>query len=334
MRTINFRYYLLDSTDTPKLTGTGDTNELYCVQSGDISYNSLGRLKGSLNVNIKLDDRLTIDYLTDRIKVVCEIDNVPYSMGIYLISTAVKQTKGNIQTRSLTCYSKLKLLENDKVDNSYYVAKGTNVVSKVESLLGDNPSNIAASTSTTSTDRTWEIGTSKIDIINNLLDTINYTSLVVDNEGIFTSKQYVEPSAREYNIKYEDDEILADYSEELDSYNVPNVFVKYISNEEETLIARYPIEGTMDDRLPNVDVQQLNDISDQTTLYNKCKRSAIDSRSIYEHFTFKTPINPTHGYMDCIYIHGSNYIETSWRFDLKVGGSMWHECRKVVDLDD
>ncbi len=333
MRTINFRYYLLDNTDTPKLTGTGDTNELFCVMSADINYSSLGRLKSSLNVNIVLDDRLTIDYLNDRIKVVCVIDNVAYPLGVYLISTTNKQTTDNVKTRGLTCYSKLKILDNDKVDNSYYVAKGTNVIDKVLNLLGDSTSNITGSDSTTSVDRTWEIGTSKLDIINDLLDTINYTTLTVDNEGIFTSKKYVEPSEREANIVYGDDEILADYTEELDAYNVPNVFVKYTSTEEETIIARYPIEGTTDNRPPNVDVEMLTDVADQTTLYSKCKRAAIDSRSIYEHFTFKTPINPLHSYMDCIYIHDSNYIETGWSFDLRVGGVMTHECRKVVDLD-
>ncbi len=334
MRTINFRYYLLDNTDTPKLTGTGSTNELYCVVNGDISYSSLGRLKNSLELEIVLDDRLTIDYLNDRIKVVCEIDNVAHNLGVFLISTTEKKTSGNIKTRTLTCYSKLKILDNDKTDNSYYVAKNTNVVDKVLNLLGDNTSNITDSDSTTSTDRTWDIGTSKLDIINDLLDTINYTTLTVDNEGVFTSKKYIEPSEREANIIYADNEILEDYTEELDVYNVPNVFVKYTSTEEETIIARYPTEGTTDGRAANVDVQIIDDIADQQTLYSKCKRAAIDSRSIYEHFTFKTPINPLHGYMDCIYIHGSNYIETGWSFNLKVGGVMTHECRKVVNLDD
>ncbi len=318
----------------PKLTGTGDTNELYCVTQGNLSYNSLGRLKQSLALNIVLDERLTIDYLNDRVQATCEIDGLSYPLGVFLISTSSKETTGDIKTRSLTCYSMLKILANDKVLSSYFVSKNTNIVNEVLRLLGDNDSDIPLSAKTTSCDRTWDIGTAKLDIINDLLDSLNYTSLIVDNNGTFVSKPYVEPSERTFTIEYKDNEILESYTEEVDAFDIPNVFVKYTSTEEQTIIAKYPLDGTTDGRLPNPNVEQVDDVSDQETLYKKCKRAAIDSRSVYEHFTFKTPMNPAHGYLDCIYVHGDNYIETSWSCDLKVGGEMRHSCRRVVDLDD
>lgn len=347
-RNIEFRYYLLDENDNPKLPGNSSTNRLWNVVSGDISYTSLGRLKSSLSVKILEDELLNIDYMSDRIKPTVLIDGKEYSLGIYLISSPERTISSIGSERSLTCYSKLKILDNDKVLSRYYVGAGTNVVNEVIRLLGSNPYNIPTSTQTTSTSREWEIGASKLDIINDLLDVINYNTLLVDTEGIFVSYPYKQPEERTHTIEYiegKDSIISYDMQEDFDFFDVPNVFVRYTNDVdiEPPIVATYPIQTgaeviTLDGRLPNVSAEEVSDISDYETLLAKCKRDAFNNRSVYSHLIFETAINPVHGYLDCIWIKVGDinykYIETEWSFNLEVGAKMKHTARRVVDLDE
>lgn len=348
MRVEEFRYYLLDKNDNPKSPGNSSTNRIWNVIEGDISYNSLGRLKSSLSIKIRDEPELNIDYMNDRIKVICIIDGIEYQLGVFIISSPGRNISSLETTRTLTCYSKLKLLDNDKVLNRYYIPAGSNVVNQVITLIGNNTCNIHPSESTTSSDHEWEVGTSKLDIINELLDIINYVSLIPDKDGCFISYPYVLPSEREHTIEYiegKDSIISPDMDEETDFFNVPNIFVRYTNNVDivPPIIATYPIQNgnepiTIDGRLPNVSCEGVNDISSQSMLYAKCKKDAYNSRSVYSHLKFKTAINPKHGYLDCIFVKCGDinykYIETSWSFALKAGELMEHTCRRVVNLDD
>lgn len=358
MRIEKFHYYLLDQYDQPKATGIGDTSELFNVLEGDISYSSLGRLKSSLTVKIQDSERLNIDYLNDRIQLKIEIDGMMYNKGIYLISTSQTSHTTAERTRFLTCYSKLKILDADAVVKPYFLPKGANVYTAITNLLGDNPKRITATDKTLNTDYTATVGTSKLDIINDLLDILNYNSLLVDDEGIFTSYPYVLPADRETEVYYLEGEpnrtdarnvcrlISPDMDEELDAFNVPNIFVRYTNDVDinPPIIATYPVQTsedrptTIDGRLPNVSKDEVSDIADYATLYAKCKKDAAEARSIYSHLQIATAINPDHGYLTCVEVKvgeiNYKYIETSWSMNLRPGELMKHTLRRVVNLDD
>nr|WP_302599765.1 hypothetical protein [uncultured Cellulosilyticum sp.] len=347
MRVEQFKYYLLDHNDNPKLPGNSSTNLLHNVIEGDISYNSLGRLKSSLTVKIQEDELLNIDYMNDRVKPVAIIDGVEYPLGIFLISSPNRNIESTGVTRTLTCYSKLKILDNDKVLARYYVPSGSNVVNQVINLLGNEPYDIAISEATTNTDHEWEVGTSKLDIINDLLDIINYVSLIPGADGKFISYPYKLPSEREHTIEYvegNDSIIVSSMVEDFDFFDVPNIFVRYTNSVDidPPIVATYPLQTgdnpiTIDGRAPNVSVEEVSDISDQSTLYAKCKQDAYNARSVYSHLEFSTAINPVHSYLDCIWVKVGDidykYIETSWSFNLRAGNLMKHVARRVVNLD-
>lgn len=353
-----FHFYLLDQYDQPKTTGIGDTNELFNILEADISYTSLGRLKSSLTVKIQESKYLNIDYQNDRIQVKFEINGVFYNKGIYLISSSARNENRGISTRYLTCYSKLKILDNYKVLTSYYLPKGASVYSAITALLGDSPNSITYTDATLNKDYTAKFGTPKLDIINELLDVINYNSLLVDDNGIFVSYPYILPADRDVDIYYlegnldiNDKEnvcrlISPNFDEDLDMFNVPNIFMRYTNDVDidPPIVATYPIQNdpnkpiTLDGRAPNVSSEEVSDIADYATLYAKCKKDAAEARSIYSHLEIETAINPNHGYLTCVEVNvGSvdyKYIETNWSMNLKAGALMKHTLRRVVNLDD
>lgn len=348
MRNIDFEYYLLDKNDNPKHPlKLSKTNKLNNILSCNITYTSLGRLKASLELTMVDIEGSLIDFRTDRINPVVIIDYTPYSLGVFLISSPSREVDDINSTRTLTCYSKLKILDNDKVTGNYYLPSGSNVINAVRRLLGSNKYKIDDCDKTTSTEHEWAIGTAKLDIINDLLDIINYQSLTVDTDGYFTTNKYVSPENRSIEIKYtegKDGVISAIMTEECDYYDVPNVFVRHTNdvNISPSMVATYPIQSgsetiTIDGEAANVNVEEVSDVSDVTTLYEIAKKDAYNARNIYSHLTFSTEINPQHGYLNCVEVKCGDihdkYIETEWSFDLEVGALMQHTARKVVDLD-
>lgn len=337
MRKLLFKYYLMDQNDNIK-------KELYCVEQCSISYNSLARLKSSANMTIREDP--DIDYFNDRIQPVCILDGISYPLGVYLICSPSRKLSTRI-TRNLTLYDKLHLLEDDKVLERHYVPQGTNVVNECRRLLGDYKSNITESDKVTGSAREWGIGTEKIEIINDLLSSINYTSLRVDGNGYYVATPYILPTEREIEITYEpgvDSILMKDMEDEIDIFNVPNTIIRYTNNPDITPPLRAVYENNNTDSPTSivnrgrriVDAAEVSDAADMETLVAACKKDAYELTDKYSHIEFQTAINPKHGYMNCIrfknYDINDKYIETSWSFDCRIGGKMKHTCRKVVNI--
>ena len=318
---------------------------LDCVESGTISYNSLDSLKMCADLTVSKHYLEQLDIEAIRIYMV--LNNEKSLLGTFLVSTPSSTFENISESLEVTCYSTLWLLKADKTDKRYYISKGTNAVNEVRRILNDRFSRysnmLVDSDKTTSVDKEYEIGTPYIEIINDLLDCINYTSLYVDAEGTYIAKPYVLPKDREVEFTYNEDDVNnileTSCKSELDLFNVPNKFVRYISDAEVDLVATYTNEygvtGTQATGIINVDAQEVKDVSDYDTLYNLCKKASAEATSIYHKVEFNTAINPNHLYMNCIslkyYRCNGKFIETSWDMQLETGGSMTHNVREVID---
>lgn len=339
-RVVQFKYYL------HKRVG-GEPIELKNVISCKITQSSLGRLKTSAIMTMREDDR--IDFLNDQVQINVVIDGVESSIARLLLSSP--RRVHNFVTapeRPVQCYSLLLSLDRDKVLERYIVPVGTNVVNEVKRIIktstGAERFDIVASTKVTRTPMEFPIGTPWLDVINTMLDSINYTSLHTDSVGLYTSQPYILPEFREvektYDFTMEEKNIYRDLVEDLDGFDIPNYFVRVSESlEAQTLVAKYennrPDSPTSTyNRERNVSFEPAGDISDLQTLQDKCKRDAVELTSKYHHLNFPTSIQIGHGYMTCVLIRiedvQGKYIETSWEMDCKAGGQMKHTMRKAV----
>lgn len=275
-----------------------------------------------------------------------------YPLGIFLISTPEKTKKGNYFYRNAEGYDSTMILTEDKFTTRYIVYKGQNYVKAIVDIINTGgiwKINIPSSELKTEVDKEFEIGTSKLEAINSLLKEINYTSLWVDNNGALTSAPYQVPTVRKAEYVYRNDDlsviISEGSSEELDLFNVPNTWVVTASNpEKEPLVSRYvnnakdSITSTVNRGRNIVRFETVDDIADQNTLDNYVRRIAYNTSDVYSKFVFQTALMPHHGYLDCLFIdHNkfnttSKYIETAWEMDLRLGGTMSHSCRKVIQI--
>lgn len=334
----HFRYYLLTNEGNFK-------RELTNVESCSVSYNSLSRLKQSASITISLNLNEKLD-ANDMIRVIHVLNEKETPIGTFLISTPISNINPFMKTIDIECYSTLWLLDANKTISRLAVYKGTNVVNEIIRILGEYNIHIsiAPSTKTTSTDREWEIGTPILDICNDLLKSINYTTLYIDALGAFSAKEYELPQDRGIEFAYDETDksnILEDsIKSEIDLFDVPNIFVKYVNNPDApNLIGSFensnPQSPTSTANRPkNVNSEEVQDAADVQTLVDMCKRDAASVANKYHKIEFRTAINPNHTYMNCIYINLNTLIgkftETSWDIECKTGGVMTHAAREVL----
>lgn len=326
--------------------------ELEALPTGSIRFDSLAEIKRMANLTLKESQFRDIDWLNDRVRPVFHLKMkdggyASWNMGVFLISSPTRRDGGSYIVRELELYDKTTILREDKVDKRHLIRTGTKYIDAITSIInsaGIHQVSLTPSNLTINIDKEYEIGTPKIQIINELLEEMNYTQIWVDENGMFTASPYVIPSQRDTEYTYRDNElsiIHPDSVEELDVFATPNKWVRTLSNPEvKPITSKYENNSLSSlTSIPNrgrmiVDVDKVDDIADQATLDAYTKRIAYEASQIYGKFIFKTAIMPHHSYMDLLFIDhqrmgvSAKFTETNWRINLD--GGMEHSCRRVV----
>lgn len=334
MREIAFKYKLLNKDNIFK-------KYLTTVQGCTIRYDSLSLLKMSATLNMSEDQ--SIDYINDKIQPFMLLNGEVYPLGVFLISSP-KRIKDIGTKREIMLYSNLQLIAEDITLSRFLINKGENVVNTVKRII-NTKCEIEPSTKTTSIVREYEIGTSKLEIVNELLKSINYTTLFVDLEGNYKATPYTLPTDREIEITYNEGQksiIVPNMTIDFDLFNVPNKIVRYTNHPDinPPLVAIY--ENTnIDSPTSTVNRRTIShakevEVSDMETLLAIAKKDCYEATDIYEHTLFETALNPIHEFSNCLFIKNGDvvgkYIETSWEMTLEVGGKMKHEARRVISV--
>lgn len=342
-RVIKYRFELLDKNNI----ALGDISA-----TGNINFNAECEIMRCASLDIKeIND---IDYVNARIKPYMQVRTpsgyIEYPLGVFLIASPSRQSNGTSITRSLECYDFAQILKEDKFTSRYYIYKGLNYVQAVVNILESSKLfsyDITASELTTNVDIEFEIGTSKLEAINMLLKSINYTPIWFDENGTAKSSVYVSPSNRieEYSYLTDSESIIFSGSQQnIDTFNLPNIIVRYTENPESNFLRAVWRNDNPSSKLSTitrgrniVDITSVSDIANQATLEQYVRRLA-DEQSLYEQISFNTATMPHHTYMDCLRVENKElgindtYIEYEWDLELVIGGKMNHKCRKMVTL--
>lgn len=198
------------------------------------------------------------------------------------------------------------------------------------------------------TDREFEVGTTKLSIVNALLGEINFNSIRCDADGQFIISRYSEPSPGKIDFIYAADElsvISRDTSSERDFYSVPNVFVAVCSNPElEYDYRSVYVNDSPASALSTVsrgrritsEIYQPSTTTSQEALDAYIRRIAFNANQIYEQLTFTTALMPIHESGDSLEIRhpdvSGTFIESSWKITLSADGEMTHTARRLVTL--
>jgi hypothetical protein len=293
--------------------------------------------------------------LSDRIKPWARLEIPPYGptdwvewpLGVFMLSTPTRTITDALHVhRNVAGYDLLQVLADEMISPRQVVTAGTLYTTAIWILLGEENANVDWSTLAVPTDIEWEPGVSKLKIINDLLSTINYESLSVDENGVYQVRRYQSPSQRGPEYVYADDTdglILPGPEQTIDLFSVPNRWTRvvsqpdrpaltstYTNNDPGSLTSTVRRGRTIDDFVV------VNDAADQTTLDALVARVAFEASQVYEAIDFGTGFMPIHSGNDVYRITFSPlaiddvYSEHKWTMDLRAGAPMQHRARRVV----
>lgn len=154
-----------------------------------------------------------------------------WPLGVFIPGTPTANWSDTGHKRSVQLYDKLLILDGDHFEESYSLAAGTVVTTAIRTIISDaGETNVAVtdSTATLLTGMAWPADTSRLQVINDLLDSINYFSLWCDGNGAYRADPYTPPTSRLVVRNFVDDETSIyspDFDHELDIFDAPNKII-------------------------------------------------------------------------------------------------------------
>jgi len=347
VRTIDFRYHVLkDGADYCLLRPTEDGwPTLRMDNNADIRMSLRGKF---------FPPEKPVNWLADQIRPEMIIDGAVYRLGVYLPATVNQRETETEQMIELETYDRSWLARDSRIESRQYFAAGTNYIEAVSSLLAASGIGTISAVSSTLTlpeaRESWEIGTSRLDIINDLLQEIGYRKVWMDAEGTARLEPYETISAENIRHSISDRDVrsllLPGMGRQTDVYSAPNVFVAICSNpdKDEGMIAtaenhsgQSPLSIQRRGRRI-VEVTRIDNIASQEELQAFVDRQLSDSLISGETIQVTTGLLPGFDSGEVTSLqYGELFAicrEKAWSMSLKPGGDMKHTLeREVLNVD-
>lgn len=324
--------------------------QLYAKVPASINMIMDAQLKTYITGTFENNDEINL--LNDHIRPYLIIDDEYFPLGDYVIGVAeMKMTSTGIDMY-IEAYDQSLIASQTRLDTRLSLAAGKLYIDAIKEMLqkcGITMIMADPNEATLSTVREdWEVGTSYLDIINDLLSEINYKPLFFDEYGIAMLRKNVSPSASNIEFVYRADEmsiLSADATSVLDIYNAPNVFIVEVSNPD--LPAPMRAISTNEDpgsilstvrrgRRIVAPLERLDNIASQSALQEYADNKMMQSMLATDTITFETALEPGHSVGNVVAIHHPKfsgiYQETEWDITLAPGSLMRHKARRIVYL--
>lgn len=325
---------------------TADT-KLNKMQSVIKKTGSATTITFNLTTNLYSDRYTEIPFefndITDRLRPVLIIDGTEYNQGTFIISSKPTTVNGEYVSSTLECYDETYILDQSATSSRMYFASGSNYIDSIESILvGSGLSNIIAdaNTGTMNADHDWDLGTTKLEIINQLLDEINYEHVYTDGNGYIHLQKKSTSFVPKWIYRQNDQSIMSmEMTKQKDIYNIPNVFVGVVTSPDVSTLTFKKTNDNVQSELSTVNrgyelckVYEFNDISTEAELESYINDEYLKSLMATETITFSTAPDGSHGNKESIQIDTDEisglYQETKW--DLTFGSDMTHTAERVV----
>ena len=340
-RTIDFRYVIVRNG--------ADYTTIRPINAPTIRMKYTAKIKTSLSGEF-LEPEADVNWMTDAIRPEIIIDGVATSLGVFLPATVTRAETATTKSVKIDAYDRCWVVRDNYTGTRISIAAGVNYISAIESLLATCGIYLILSTPTSATiteiREDWDVGTSYLDIINQLLSEINYHELWFDNAGYAVLEPVSTPTATNIEHTLDDTNVksllLPQMTAQTDVYNAPNVFIVVCSNPDKS----GPMVATAENTNPQsplsidrrgrsiVSFQNVNNIASQAELQEYANRLRNNSMIRGETIEVTTGLLPGFGVNDVTAIkYGELFavcLERQWTMKLTAGGDMKHTLEKVV----
>lgn len=223
------------------------------VTAASVEQNVNATIRGGLSLSLRESDDGPLDWGTVRFRPWVRVNGMTWPLGVYLPASPSLTHDEFGRAWSVPCLDPTSVLDQDEVAATYTVPAGTVVTTEVAAIIigaGELQLAITPSPLTTRSAMTWEPGTTKLRIVNDLLASINYFSLWADRRGRFRAEPYRRPQDRPLDATFAAGETAIhspDWSREIDIAAVPNRVILVVDGDDENV----GLVSTADNTDPN-----------------------------------------------------------------------------------
>lgn len=169
------------------------------VSGGSLTWDASADLPAGGDLNL-VDLGQEINYSSDRVRIWWSVlGEDDWALGVYVLAAPNEAHTDAEVTRSIALIDKLTVIRENVVTKTLQIAKGANIVaSAVAQVKATGESRISStdSSKTLTNAMTWDPGTSRLQIVNDLLAAAGYAALWTDRNGMFRVEPFVEPAQR------------------------------------------------------------------------------------------------------------------------------------------
>ena len=287
-----------------------------------------------------------VDYLTDHMRLYLSVDGVEEPLGEFIVATSIRSTTDTGGDRiRIESYDLGYLLQSARLEEPLYFAANTGYLEPVKTLLLRAGLILMVETptdETLTTAREWGIGTTYLDIINELLEEIGYNEIWFNSRGFAILAPVQEPVAQNISHRYGPEliPVKLEAEREVDAWNAPNVFILICDNPE----LPAPIKATAENTNPMsslsilrrgrriVQITKVKNTPSQQALQNLADRMCQESILRTEVATVATPPEAGHGIGDVVSVDhpltSGIWRETGWTITPR--GGMQHTLQRMI----
>lgn len=219
-----FRFDLLDLGDNvlgglPGVLG----------DAGSLESSVYATIRGSGNLGLRASG---VDWLAHRVRVSYVLGDTVVPLITAIPRAPVEKHTATGTSLDVELFDKTVILSEDAFGASYGLPAGANIVDAVADVItstGEPESALllVPSSDTLAAGVVWVAGTSKLKIVNDLLDAAGYFALYCDGLGRFRADPYTTPSSRPVEWQFEGSRglYLPEWTRDADVFAVPNRYV-------------------------------------------------------------------------------------------------------------
>lgn len=245
-RSTSYRYELLthNADGTDSLSGYLDG----VLTGGTANWQWNQAVKGSASIRVQdlavAQPGMTrvgdVTLNTIRIRPVLVVDGLPeIPLGVFLVTSGPETWADTGRVFQLELHDRTTVLDQDQITTTFTADTATPIMTQIVNLIATAGEKFVADGTETrklTNAAVWPVGTTKLQIVNDLLKALNYNSLTITGLGDFRATPYVRPAAR--TISYAllngiNRELIdgamsiyqPDWNRDRDVYGVPNKVV-------------------------------------------------------------------------------------------------------------
>jgi len=346
MRAIDFRVDAIRDGAPFTQLRFSDAPTIYCDGDADLHL--------SLRGSFKSDDN--VDLLRDELQPVIIVDGVDFPMGAFRVATAREIIQNGASTWSVEAFDRGILLEWAKLESKAYFASGTGyetIINRYLTAAGITRTSFTPTGLTLASAREWDIGTSYLQIVNELLQELSYDKLWFDSRGFAILRPYQAPSVSNISHTYGKQapggafqRITPEASRETDVFSKPNVWVvvrtspDYTTALTATAVNENPASplSTVRRGIRVPEIVRVDNIASQESLQSYANKLRDRGMESSETLSISTAIQPTHGVGDVVAITEDPltglYRESGWTITMQAGSYMTHTLERTVLTSD